>query len=244
MNVTSDGSIAGGGGYCPTPATPSTYEISYDFSVGLDERMDSIIVWANSGSNYADGELKTFDMEVDYIGDTGVASTLIMNGVNIGDTLNVNDPKTVLFLQSGLPVELLGVSQVRISNLGGFGTIEYTFRELVGDVNSDTPTSDMSITKTAIPDNNVAVGTTITYTYVVMNTGNQTISNIELSDVHNASGPAPIPSSETLSSDNALTSDSSDVTPNDGIWSILAPFDVVTFTATYTVTQADIDNLQ
>jgi hypothetical protein len=32
--------------------------------------------------------------------------------------------------------------------------------------------------------------------------------------------------------------------PNDGIWSVLAPGDAITMTATYTVTQSDVDTLQ
>ncbi|MEM8649848.1 MAG: hypothetical protein AAGF54_04900 [Pseudomonadota bacterium] len=244
VNVTSDGSTLATAGYCPTPATPSNYEISYDFSVGLDERMDSIIIWANSGSIYTDGELRSFDLEVDYIRDTGVPSTLVMNGVNIGDTLNPNDPKTVIFMQSGSPVQLLGVTQIRMTNLAGSNTIEMTFRELVGDVNADVANPNLSVTKTADNISNVPVGTLITYTYVVTNTGNQTITNIQLNDVHMGSGPAPTPTNETLSNDIGLSGDSSDTTSNDGVWDTLAPFDEVTFTGTYLVTQDDIDNLQ
>ncbi len=242
--VTSDGSIAGSGGYCPTPATPSTYEISFDFSVALDERMDSIIIWANSGSIYTDGELRGFDLEVDYVDDLGVPATLVMNGVNIGDTLNANDPKTVTFLDGGVPVELLGVTQVRISNLSGSNTVEMTLRELVGNVETDAPVSNLAVTKTADSTMNVPAGTLITYTYVVTNTGNQPISNISLVDVHNGSGPVPVPSGETLSSDNGVPGDSTDATTNNGTWDILAPFDAVTFTGTYTVTQQDVDTLQ
>lgn len=244
VNVTSDGSIAAGAGYCPTPTTPSNYEISFDFSVALDERMDSIIIWSNSGGIYTDGELRSFDLEVDYIDNLGAPATLIMNGVNIGDTLNANDPKTVIFEQSGSPVQLLGVSQVRISNLAGSNSIEMTFREIVGDVNQDLANPDIAITKTADNLADVAVGTIITYTYVVTNIGNQPVTNIQLTDVHNSSGSAPIPANEILSADNGLPSDSSDTVPNDGSWEILAPFDEITFTGTYTVTQSDIDNLQ
>ncbi len=244
VNVTSDGSTLATAGYCPTPATPSNYEITYDFSVGLDERMDSIIIWANSGGIYTDGELRSFDLEVDYISDTGVPSTLVMNGVNIGDTLNPNDPKTVIFMQSGSPVQLLGVTQIRMTNLAGSNGIEMTFRELVGDVNADVANPNLSVTKTADNISNVPVGTQITYTYVVTNTGNQTITNIQLNDVHMGSGPAPTPTNETLSNDIGLSGDSSDTTSNDGVWDTLAPFDEVTFTGTYLVTQDDIDNLQ
>ncbi len=243
VGVTSNGSIGNFDGYCPTPSVPPTYQISYNFDVELDERMDSIIIWANAGNIYTDGELRSFNLEVDYIDDTGANATLIMNGVNIGDTINPNDPRTVIFTESGSPVELLAVSQVRISDLGGVPN-SFGFRELVGDVNQDTANPDILITKTASPDINVAAGTTVTYTYEVTNIGNQPISNISLTDIHNGSGAPPSPSNEALTEDNAIEDDSSNSVNNDGIWDTLAPFDKVTFTADYIVTQSDVDNLQ
>jgi len=102
------------------------------------------------------------------------------------------------------------------------------------------------ITKIAIPDSNVPAGTTVTYTYRVTNNGNQTITNIDLSDSHGGTDSLPDPDSETVvpADDIAPTGDSSDITANDGIWSSLAPGDTVTFTADYIVTQEDIDTLQ
>lgn len=103
--------------------------------------------------------------------------------------------------------------------------------------------SSITVTKSASPDTNVPEGVTVTYTYVVTNTGNQTISNIDLVDVHNASGPAPVPTNETLTTDIGNIGDSNDAGVN-GTWDSLAPGDQVTFTATYAVTQSDIDTLQ
>lgn len=102
----------------------------------------------------------------------------------------------------------------------------------------------LSVTKTADDTTDVEAGQIITYTYVVANTGNQTITNIGLNDSHNGSGPVPVPGNETLSTDSGPAGDSSDATANDGIWSSLAPGDAVTFTATYTVTQQDVDTRQ
>jgi len=102
----------------------------------------------------------------------------------------------------------------------------------------------ITVIKTANNDTNVPEGVTVTYTYVVTNTGNQFISNLTLSDSHNGSGPTPAPANETLSSDGGVTGDSTDGTSNDGIWDSLAPGDEVTFTATYLVTQNDVDTLQ
>ena len=101
----------------------------------------------------------------------------------------------------------------------------------------------MVVTKTADKTVNVAAGDVITYTYKVTNDGNVTIHNITLADVHNAAGAAPVPGSETLT-DSPPLGNSTDVTANDGLWSDLAPGDTITFTATYTVKQSDVDNLQ
>ena len=100
---------------------------------------------------------------------------------------------------------------------------------------------NMQVVKTANPNSNVSAGTIVTYTYVVTNSGNVTIKNIQLSDLHNAAGPAPVPGSETLVSPPGK---STDATSGDGIWDSLAPGDAVTFTATYTVQQSDVDQLQ
>ena len=115
-------------------------------------------------------------------------------------------------------------------------------KQLVQQLQSYLPPS-ITVTKTASADSNVPAGTTITYTYVVTNTGNQTISSIDLSDAHGGSGPAPDPGNETLTTDTGITGDSSDAGTN-GIWDSLAPGDQVTFTASYIVTQSDVDTLQ
>jgi len=75
--------------------------------------------------------------------------------------------------------------------------------------------------------------TTDTYTYTITNDGNRNIQDVSINDTHNGSDPAPVPGSEALLTDAAA----------DGSWDILAPGDVVTFTGTYTVTQADVDSL-
>lgn len=105
------------------------------------------------------------------------------------------------------------------------------------------PVNSLSVTKVANLTTNVPVGQSITYTYEVENTGNTTLTNISLTDTHNGSGPDPVPGGETLIQDSVPASDSSDATPN-GIWDALGPGDIVRFTATYIVTQSDIDTLQ
>lgn len=99
----------------------------------------------------------------------------------------------------------------------------------------------LQVVKSANDTTDVALNQVITYTYTVTNNGNVPISNITLNDVHGGSGPDPVPGNETILTDSPPTSDSSDAAVN-GSWDVLSMGDVITFTATYTVTQTDIDN--
>jgi uncharacterized repeat protein (TIGR01451 family) len=101
----------------------------------------------------------------------------------------------------------------------------------------------LTIVKIADTAGPIAVNDVITYTYTVTNTGNLTISSVNIADVHNGYGVLPVPGGETLTSDLAPLGDSTDAA-SDGNWDTLAPGDEVTFTATYTVTQTDVDLLQ
>ena len=105
---------------------------------------------------------------------------------------------------------------------------------------------DLTIVKSALLNDEVLAdglavpGETISYTYVVTNTGNVTITNMRVDDTHDGSGPLVI-GGETQTTDVAPTSDSTDAATN-GVWDSIAPGDAITFTATYTVTQTDMDN--
>ncbi len=100
------------------------------------------------------------------------------------------------------------------------------------------------VDKSATPPGPVAANDTITYYYLVTNTGNVTMSGITISDSHNGHGTLPTPTAETLITDSAPIGDSIDVTGNNMLWSNLAPGDSVRFSATYIVTQDDVDLLQ
>lgn len=118
-----------------------------------------------------------------------------------------------------------------------------------------TPEPALTVTKVATfgggptvangTSDNVAVGTVLTYTYTVENTGNQTITSIGMSDIHAGFGTDPVPNPDTATlTDNAPTGDSTNATTGDSVWDALAPGDILTMTATYTVTQSDVDQLQ
>ena len=102
----------------------------------------------------------------------------------------------------------------------------------------------ITVTKLANDTTNVVAGQTITYSYRVTNNGNQTISNIQLSDTHNGSGTPPVPGNELLETDAGTPGDSNDTIANNGIWDTLSPGDTVLFTADYIITQQDLDVFQ
>jgi uncharacterized repeat protein (TIGR01451 family) len=104
----------------------------------------------------------------------------------------------------------------------------------------------ISVTKIADDTSDVVQGQPVLYTYTVTNTGNVTISNLSLNDVHNGFGSFTQPANETLVNDVAPLNDSNDAGSgvNDGVWTTLSPGDQVQFTTTYFIVQADIDNHQ
>ena len=100
----------------------------------------------------------------------------------------------------------------------------------------------MTVVKTASATSGAVVGQTITYDYVVTNTGNQTLGAVTVSDQHSsAAGTSALTvAGDSLDSDVNETGTSTD-SSGDGIWTTLAPGDVLGFSATYVVTQDDVD---
>lgn len=91
-------------------------------------------------------------------------------------------------------------------------------------------------------DANLGVGDTATYTYTVENTGNVTLTAVSLSDAHDGAGAGVTPTLiASPLTDNGTTGDSVDA-GGDQIFDTLAPGDIVTWTASYTVVQGDLNN--
>jgi uncharacterized repeat protein (TIGR01451 family) len=95
----------------------------------------------------------------------------------------------------------------------------------------------LEVTKVADQTSNVPAGTTITYTYHVRNTGTVPIANVALHDTHKGVTDALVPQFNQW-----ITNSGSSITGN--TIDTLAPGDEAEFTATYVVTQQDIDTLQ
>ncbi|MEP5877343.1 MAG: hypothetical protein ABJ233_00715, partial [Erythrobacter sp.] len=136
--------------------------------------------------------------------------------------------------------------------LAGTYSFDYEICEALNTANCDVATATVIVAaapsllmeKEADDTEFVTVGQVITYTYTVTNNGNVTIRGVSVSDTHNAAGAAPTPTNPQLETDNGTLGDSSDGNSGDDEWDVLAPGDVIRFTGTYTVQQADIDNLQ
>jgi uncharacterized repeat protein (TIGR01451 family) len=96
----------------------------------------------------------------------------------------------------------------------------------------------LDVTKVASQDTNVPAGTVVTYTYRVRNNGTVPISNVTLQDTHKGVLNALTPTfASWINQTGGSTNTGNTIT-------LLAPGDEAEYTATYTVTQSDVDTLQ
>ncbi len=197
-------------------------------------------------------------------GSTAPAQTTSYDGTNAligtGGVLAVGDSYTVVFTvnvdpnATGAPATLDNTATAGGTSLAGTPVTDASDTDTAPDGTADgtanvggegtgvpttitpPPNPELTLTKVADDDTNVAPGETITYTYTVVNTGNVNIDNVTVSDSHSGFAPlSPI-------SINALTNtsgNSADDSADNGI-DVLAPGDSVTFTATYVVTATDL----
>lgn len=83
-------------------------------------------------------------------------------------------------------------------------------------------------------------GTVVTYVYLITNTGNASLSNVTVADAHDGLGAPVVPGSETAV---LVVNGSTDGAVN-ASWDTLRPDDQIAFSATYTLTQDDVDQRQ
>lgn len=202
----------------------------------------------------ASGTLSTIAFTASPLTDAGAftGDSTDAGGDNVWDTLAPGDTIT---WQATYTVTTADIS----SQVGGDGTIDNTatgsgtapdtstINGVSGTVSIpvDAVNASLLMAKSADDTTDVILNQTITYTYTITNNGNVPITAISLADVHNGSGTAPAPDADTATlTDNGTIGDSTNPTTGDTQWDTLAPGDVLTVTATYVVTQSDIDNLQ
>lgn len=95
----------------------------------------------------------------------------------------------------------------------------------------------LEVSKVASADTDVPAGTVITYTYRVRNNGTVPITNVTLSDTHKGVLNALTPTFASWVTDTGSSN-------TGNVINVLAPGDEAEYTATYTVTQSDVDTLQ
>lgn len=205
----------------------------------------------------SNGGVGTFNFSGDNgFGSDSITTAVAGTGVN-GVTKTLSAASTSTTITETIPSTYFLVS-ISCSGLnGGTATPNLSTGALVlnttatapGNVVTCTYTNTLaepklSIVKSASTAGPLTAGQVITYTFKVSNTGNRPISAVSVSETFNGYGTAPVPRNETLSIDTAPTGDSSNGTSDDGVWQTLGVGDEVTFTAPYTVTQQDIDQLQ
>ena len=246
---------ASGGSFNTATGTPPVITI-----IDNDVASFTITKAVNAASIAAPGTL-TYTISIANTGNVPLTAPVITDSLSQGGALTLTTGPT---LTSGdaAPLGTLNVGETwiytatylvtqaninngtAISNVASFDTAETPLATSNTAATTITQSPAMTVVKAADTAGPVSAGTVITYTFTVKNTGNVTLSNIVLADVHNGFGTPPAPANEVLFSDAAPLGDSTDLTPNNGTWTTLAPGDQVKFTAPYSVVQQDVDLLQ
>ncbi len=210
--------------------TPQTADETVTLAAPLPE--STIVKTADITAGVTVGDLITYTYAVENTGNVSLTAVSISDVHSGAGTLSAITPASV-DLAPGATQDFTATYTVTqddidagsdITNVATTNAtpVRGTYTPSTDDetVTVEAPTPSLSVMKTASDTTDVSEGDTITYSYVVENTGNIGIDAVTVSDVHSGTG--------TLS---AITPASVD----------LAPTATQTFMATYVVTQDDID---
>lgn len=129
-----------------------------------------------------------------------------------------------------------GIENV-VTATGTYAGVQYT-NDAFENVDVEAADPKLSITKVADITTGAKAGDVITYTYTIENTGNVTLTNVGLVDDHKGTG-----TDFAFQDDCAITTGSLSAIAG-GTITTFVPQEIVECTATYTVTQQDVDTLQ
>jgi len=188
-----------------------------------------IVKTADVADYNAVGDVINYSFEVTNIGSVFLSNIVVTDSFISGI---MNCPQTTLVTGASMICTASHtVTQQNIDDDDVFvNTAEVTATPSEGTIGSvsgtltipgPTANNSMTITKKASKDTDVELGDVITYTYTVQNTGNITLDNVNITDVHGGTGTLSAPAPASVNG--------------------LGPNDTQVFTSTYTVTQADID---
>ena len=186
------------------------------------------------------------------------ASPTVTNVSTIGTAATVTETLASNFIFTS--ATCTDTNNVITGNTGNFGTVAGTTltisaAKVVAGADFTCVFTDaqvnsaLTITKTyATATTPVVFGNVITYTYFISNNGNVPMTNVSVKDLHGSPaiqvslGAGGITSETLTVAGPSGAGASPDTTPNDGVWSTLAPGATVKFTFTYNVMQGDVDH--
>ncbi|WP_426625741.1 DUF7507 domain-containing protein [Leifsonia sp. McL0607] len=232
--ATADGTPPAGGTTVKSPPSSATFN-------AVDSPALSIVKTASPTTITRSGEIVTYSFVVTNTGNVTMSDIAVIEGSFSGTGVApvVQCPTGPIVLAPGDTVTCTATytatqDDVDAGNVDNTATVQGTSPAAPGvpltfgpatSTFGATPEPSLSIVKSASPSDSASFvpGADITYTFVVTNTGNVTLDDLQVTDTgFTGSGPAPAPDCSAGPT-------------------TLAPDEQLTCTATYTVTQADVD---